>query len=69
VLTEEEADKPEGRPILVVLSGLTASKVEFYIVEFFGEAVLNKRWRTVLYNDRLYNNRFFKDPERASLPR
>jgi predicted alpha/beta-fold hydrolase len=59
VLSPEEADKPDGRPIIVVLSGLTASKVEFYIVEFFAEAALSKRYRIVLFNDRLYNNRFF----------
>ena len=34
-VSEESADKPDGKPIIIVLSGLTASKIEPYIVNFF----------------------------------
>lgn len=69
VVDEKGADKPDGRPIMMVFSGLTASRIEPYIVNFFRHALQNCDWRVVLVNDRIYNNRFYLDPKRCALPK
>lgn len=68
IVDENSADKPDGKPIIIVLSGLTASKIEPYIIRFFKHATQNPGWRVVLINDRVYNNRFYIDPKRSALP-
>lgn len=66
---EEEAQSTSGRPLVVVLSGLTASRMESYISQFFGKfCSIKSDWRIVLYNDRLFNNRIYMDPNRSILP-
>jgi hypothetical protein len=69
VVKEEDADNVEGRPLVMVFSGLTASRIEPYIVKFFRHALHRTEWRVVLVNDRLYNNRFYLDPKRSALPK
>ncbi|CAD8146823.1 unnamed protein product [Paramecium octaurelia] len=68
-ISEKEAKMTEGKPLVVVLSGLTASRVEPYITNFFSKFCQNQSdWRIVLYNDRLFNNRIYLDPQRQILP-
>ncbi|KAM3127276.1 hypothetical protein pb186bvf_020605 [Paramecium bursaria] len=55
-------------PLILMLSGLTASKIEPYIINFTSHLCQCNRWNIVLYNERLYNNREYLDPKRQALP-